>query len=122
VLAEFISSGEYAAHLRRVRKIYMSRRDCLLENLSRRFGEITINGSQGGTRLHWILPTSYPTAESIKELALKHEVSILIPEPKYCDDELKHRILTFCYAQVNEWKIREGVNVLGRVIDRLLSA
>ena len=53
-LAEFLQSGAYARHLHRSRKIYMSRRDALVEALQRHFG--TTAAGSAGLHLAWELP------------------------------------------------------------------
>ena len=38
-MGEFIRSGAYGNHLRRMRNIYCKRRDCLVEALREHFGQ-----------------------------------------------------------------------------------
>ncbi|MFL6675203.1 MAG: PLP-dependent aminotransferase family protein [Massilia sp.] len=51
-LADFLRSGQFAVHLRRMRRLYRSRRDLLVEALQRHAGEaITVHGSSAGIHL-----------------------------------------------------------------------
>jgi GntR family transcriptional regulator/MocR family aminotransferase len=42
-MAEFLASGSYAKHLRRIRQLYRERRDCLVETLLEHFGEVELS-------------------------------------------------------------------------------
>lgn len=63
VLAEFIASGSFAQHLRRVRKTYLQRRDALLHHLQARFGPTETYGTEGGMHLTWMLPATLSARE-----------------------------------------------------------
>lgn len=76
VLAEFISGGSFANHLRRIRHTYMQRRDCLVEALTAHFGDVDLLGVDGGMHLVWRLPSDFPQAEELQELALRCGVGI----------------------------------------------
>ena len=45
VLAAFLSEGHFMRHLRRMRKLYQARRDCLITELQRQLGDIISLGS-----------------------------------------------------------------------------
>ncbi|RUF08867.1 PLP-dependent aminotransferase family protein [Pseudomonas aeruginosa] len=67
VLADFLYSGTYAAHLRHVRSEYQRRRDCLIAALERGFPGSIFSGVDCGMHLCWHLPADAPSAP---ELAL----------------------------------------------------
>jgi GntR family transcriptional regulator/MocR family aminotransferase len=51
-LAGFLGSGQFGMHLRRMRRLYRSRRDVLVEALQRHAGAaITVHGSSAGIHL-----------------------------------------------------------------------
>ncbi|UGQ46691.1 MocR-like pyridoxine biosynthesis transcription factor PdxR [Massilia endophytica] len=51
-LAEFVRSGQFALHLRRMRRIYAQRRDALVEALERHLGGIAeVHGASAGMHL-----------------------------------------------------------------------
>jgi hypothetical protein len=57
IMAEFINSGEFDKHLRRIRIVYMARRDCLMEE---RPTDHAMTGHEGGMHLAWHLPHHCP--------------------------------------------------------------
>lgn len=57
VVADFINSGGYRRHLRRIRTLFRLRRDALARILNDEFGgHVQISGLEGGTHLIWSLP------------------------------------------------------------------
>jgi GntR family transcriptional regulator/MocR family aminotransferase len=51
-LADFLGNGQFGVHLRRMRRLYRSRRDALLEALERRVGDLAlVHGSSAGIHL-----------------------------------------------------------------------
>lgn len=76
VLAEFISSGQFRTHLRRIRQTYRCRRDCLVDELVRQFGHASIGGGDGGMHLCWRLPDSWQTAHQLQRAALGQGVAM----------------------------------------------
>jgi GntR family transcriptional regulator/MocR family aminotransferase len=51
-LADFLRSGQFGVHLRRMRRLYRSRRDLLLEALQRHAGDaVAVHGSSAGIHL-----------------------------------------------------------------------
>ena len=67
-MGEFIRSGAYGNHLRRMRNIYCKRRDCLIEALRTHFGPVQLSGLESGLHLAWHLPDNYPTRRSYRRL------------------------------------------------------
>jgi GntR family transcriptional regulator / MocR family aminotransferase len=76
VLAEFIESGLYDRHLRRARKLYKSRRDCLTSSLARYFGSADITGAAGGLHVVWHLPPGSPEAAVVEHRARLRGVGV----------------------------------------------
>ena len=76
VLAEFIEGGLYDRHLRRARKLYKSRRDCLKANLVRLFSGGAISGIEGGLHLVWRLPIDAPSASVVQQRARLRGVGV----------------------------------------------
>ncbi len=68
-LAAFIDSGEFAHHLRRLRKHYAARRDALASALARHFGGAPPRGMHAGMHLVWQAPAALPDAAAIEPLA-----------------------------------------------------
>lgn len=113
VLAEFIASGEYDRHLRRVRKTYMERRDYLVAALHQHFGEVNLVGMEAGRHLTWILPAGMPPASLIQDLARTRGIGIYTVNTDGADSNKACRFadnaLLLGYSSLDERQIREGV-------------
>jgi GntR family transcriptional regulator/MocR family aminotransferase len=56
-LADFLRSGEFALHLRRMRRLYRQRRDALVESIERHLGDrVVVEGASAGMHLALRLP------------------------------------------------------------------
>lgn len=76
VLAEFLETGEFLRHLRRIRSAYLKARDALIRSLREHFGEVTVFGAEGGMHLMWRLPDHLPDARRMQALALTRGVGL----------------------------------------------
>lgn len=121
VLADFIASGSYDHHLRRIRQLYRARRDCLIEALRARFGPVRLSGLEGGMHIVWHLPAHFPEAPEIQSLALQARVGVYALDGGAATDfgrtDYRRRTLLLGYSSLNETRIREGVERLARVLD-----
>lgn len=75
-MTDFMMSGAYARHLRRLRQMYLSRRNAALAALERHFGSIDVAGTESGMHFVWRLPNGFPPAREIEERALKVGVGV----------------------------------------------
>jgi len=122
-LAEFLESGEYVSHLRRIRHMYAARLATLREAINIYFTNVEIAGDQGGMHVTWMLPRKGLPAASIAELALKRGVGIYPVGTSFCrifkqTDEFR-RTLVMGYAAVRERYIREGIVRIAECISEL---
>jgi GntR family transcriptional regulator/MocR family aminotransferase len=62
VLTDFIESGGYDKHLRRLRRAYLERRDQLVASLAQHFGAPDLLGMASGTHVIWRMPDHLPDA------------------------------------------------------------
>lgn len=76
VLADFIKSGLFDRHLRRLRKLYKARRDCLKAALERHFGAVEIYGMDGGMHVVWRLPPGSPPAHVVERSARSMSIGV----------------------------------------------
>jgi GntR family transcriptional regulator / MocR family aminotransferase len=60
VLADFLRTGAYRHHLRRIRRAYREVRDTLMEELGCAFGDIDLWGVESGMHVMWRLPRHFP--------------------------------------------------------------
>ncbi|HEY1803829.1 MAG TPA: PLP-dependent aminotransferase family protein [Terracidiphilus sp.] len=59
VLTDFMTSGQFGRHIRRMRALYKSRRSALIESLHAEFGDsLEIHGTEAGMHLSVTLPDS----------------------------------------------------------------
>jgi len=113
VMAAFIESGGFAKHLRRIRRTYLLRRDCLVTAMRKHFGEVDLSGLDGGMHLSWQIPEQFPTGQELERLALRQGVGIysLPSGASYCGGakRLVERTILMGYSSLSEVSIREGV-------------
>jgi GntR family transcriptional regulator/MocR family aminotransferase len=121
-LATFISEGSYAHHLRRLRRIYASRRDHLIAALAQHLPEWRVEGAASGMHLVARLPANGPSAETVERMARAYDVgvySVLHGNAQAFDadasDSLNNALL-FGYAARNEAEIDDAVFRLRQMV------
>lgn len=127
VLAEFLESGLYDRHLRRTRKLYKNKRDCLRACLEKNFGAANISGADGGLHVVWRLPNGTPSADVIERHALIKGVGVyaLHSGGAYSFDREKAESwgrsdsLVLGYSAMSEQDIECAIDRLRRVIEEL---
>jgi len=117
-LADFIESGFYERHLRRLRSRNTSRRAALLESIGKYLGdraEVTGDGA-GAQVMLW--PKARVREDAVIRKAARLGVGIYGIGHCYLDGGKAERRVGFVlgYATLTEREIREGVRVLGRVL------
>lgn len=121
VLAEFISSGSFEQHLRRVRKTYLQRRDVLINSLHQHFGQVEISGEEGGMHLMWLLNNVSESARVIQNDALHHDVGIYTIDdgPALDYEKYVHRneAIFLGYPCLTSEEIETAVRRLSQVIN-----
>ncbi|MCC2111503.1 MAG: PLP-dependent aminotransferase family protein [Hyphomicrobiales bacterium] len=125
-MAEFIESGEFARHLRRIRQTYMKRRDHLVDALHRQFGDVELAGLDGGMHFTWQLPPDWPTADEISARALAENVGVYSTNNGAActpgDQRGSDHCLVLGYCALSEEQISEGVRRLGTFLPRIEGA
>jgi GntR family transcriptional regulator/MocR family aminotransferase len=120
LLARFIASGEYARHLRRLRKVLHLRRDALIHALRNRFGSVKLLGIEAPTQLAWVLGSAMPSAAEVRGRARLHGIAIDAPERIDGDDgsalRSLDRVIALGYAGPSEARIAEGVARLAEAL------
>jgi GntR family transcriptional regulator/MocR family aminotransferase len=127
VLADFIKSGAYAKHLRRIQRIYKSRRDILIESLEYHFKPVEISGQQSGMHILWQLPFGWPTGREIEDRARSRGVRVysLHREFSYRADTMNARgdtALIMGYSSLTESLIKKGIQKISDVVADLSSS
>lgn len=120
VLAEFIATGAYDTHLRRIRRTYLERRDCLIDSLRNHFGNVMLTGTDSGMHLAWHLPAGFPSAAELQALAAERAVGVYSLRSgaahDFGDCAYSDKTLLFGYSSLDEARIRAGIE---RVADAL---
>lgn len=114
-LAEFIVSGLYERHLRRVRRRNTVRRNALLEAIDKYLGgRVEVSGDGAGT--HVVLWTKKRIAEEILiDRALARGVGVY-GVTRYFLEKPSRTACMLGYARINEEDIREGIRRLAQVL------
>jgi GntR family transcriptional regulator/MocR family aminotransferase len=112
-MADFMTSGGFIRHLRRVRQLHRARRDALLGALREHFGACEILGDQSGTHLAWRLPDRIASASAVEAAALDAGVGVYTLASgaalQFEEREDSDRILLLGYASLTEREIERGV-------------
>jgi GntR family transcriptional regulator / MocR family aminotransferase len=120
VLNDFIETGAFEKHLRKIRRIYMARRDCLVAALQKHVGSVTINPVHCGTHLVWELPPDFPSAVKLQTLMLKQKIGVYTLRDQNIGDadylENCDRYLLLGFAALPEPAIEEGISKLARAL------
>jgi GntR family transcriptional regulator/MocR family aminotransferase len=114
-LAEFITSGMYERHLRRLRRRNASRREALLESVREFLGDrIELTGAGAGA--HVVLwPRRRVSEKRIVEQAASQDVGISGIGHCWLGRPARAGLI-LGYARLGETEIREGIRLLGQVL------
>lgn len=121
VLAEFLESGSFIHHLRKIRKLYLNRRNTLVECLQKHFKHSEISGAEGGMHITWTLPPDLPDATQVAALARSAGVGIYPLGNGACsfiaNAHQAERMIMLGFSSVSEAKIRDGIGRLADLIN-----
>ncbi len=124
-LADFIQSGSFMRHLRTIRHTYLQRRNSLVEELHRYFGDVQLAGLDGGMHLIWHLPSYFPPAAEVQRIAEDVGVGVycLKSGAAYCSDNNQYDLnaLMLGYSSVSRQMIQTGVKRLSKALMPMLN-
>lgn len=119
-LADFMESGGYERHVRRIRKLYYSRRNALLAALEKHFGGGEIIGDEAGMHLAWRLPRHLPPASTVEKLALEAGVGVYTlasgAAVNFDTSGESGRYLVLGFSSLTEREISSGIARLADVL------
>jgi GntR family transcriptional regulator/MocR family aminotransferase len=116
-LADFITEGHFARHLRKMRGLYKERRDALVEALTQELGDIIeITVPDAGMHLVAWLPERM-SAWDVARQASAHGLHILPLSPS-SQSPLQHDGLLFGFASASPEELRAGVKTLAQVLGK----
>jgi GntR family transcriptional regulator / MocR family aminotransferase len=118
-LAEFIDDGHFAAHIRKMSRIYRARRDHLVQSLKSAAGDrLTIIPPSGGMQLVASLGGRADEHEIAARLA-EHGVAVRPLSPHFVG-RVTDRGLFLGFAAWNEREIEQGAEIIGRVLRKAI--
>lgn len=110
-LAEFMASGQFSSHVRRMRKLYQYRRDLLNNAIVQAFGDkLRRVDSDGGMHSVFLLPSGYSDTE-ICQITDQYGLGIRALS-NYFSGEKSLQGLVMGFAGYNDEQINEGVSIL----------
>ena len=118
ILAEFISEGHFARHVRRTRTLYEERQQILVEEVERNLkGLVEMKADDAGMHLVGWLPDHLDDREAALRAA---EVNIRLSSiSDHCINKYPRGGLVFGYAGFDEAQIRSGIAKLTEVLTEL---
>jgi GntR family transcriptional regulator / MocR family aminotransferase len=113
-LAEFISEGHLARHIRRMRALYMERRDFMKRMIEENIACIEVNNTEAGMHFVGWLPSGTDDAAIARE-ALKVGLQVM-PVSAFAIHTLSRPGLLLGFAGFSKPVIRKGISELARVV------
>ncbi len=114
-LAEFLRSGDFERHIRRMRRLYAARRNALVGALSEFFGdEVTLGERQGG--LSMLVTLDVPLSEGdVASRAAQAGIGLRVASPYYAIPPARPTFL-MGFGAMSEERICQGVRRLAETI------
>ena len=117
-LADFIGEGHFARHLRKMRLLYLERRNALVEGLTRELGDILdITMPEAGMHLVAWLPQGIH-AQPVTQQAAAHGLRVL-PVMQSSPGSPRREGLLLGFASASPRELRSGAQTLARVLQML---
>lgn len=119
IVAKFFSSGKYNEHLLRISKVYLERRNLMLECLKQLMPEgVTWTSPKGGFSLWVTLPEGYSSIALLLS-AIDKGINFL-PGPLFDIDQRFVKHFRLSYAWSGPEQISEGIEILADAVKELL--
>jgi GntR family transcriptional regulator / MocR family aminotransferase len=121
-LADFMASGQYERHLRRMRRAHAARRTALVDSLELHLPAGQVVSDDAGMHLAWRIPDHLPDAMTLERIAALARVGIaamapgpVLPAASGVCDPARH--LVFGFTGLNEREIERGIEAFRAAID-----
>jgi GntR family transcriptional regulator/MocR family aminotransferase len=113
--ADFLSRGELDRHLRRMRALYRSRRDALVEALTEALPEVRVHGIRAGLHVTVQLRAD-DRGRVIRDEAARRGVGLTALGDYYLERSNDSSMLLLGYGRISETMIRRGVRELAAAV------
>ena len=115
VVARFIQEGHFAAHIRRMRKLYAERKDALLDAASRHLGGmLTVRPTETGFQTDGTLAPDFDATEVARQAAERDIV--VTPISRFCIVPAAQNGLILGFSAIPPAAIETGVRALSRLL------
>lgn len=121
-LADFIESGKYARHLRRMRRIYQQRREAMVSAIDTHMNDL-VTVSSDGSGMHLTMRLDAPLLDRDVSNALREQRISVSPLSTYChqgEDAERYNGFMLGYAGVRPEQADRLVGELGAAIRDLM--
>jgi GntR family transcriptional regulator/MocR family aminotransferase len=119
-LADFITEGHFARHIRRMRLVYEERRDALLEGLARHCnGLLSVHNADAGLQVAAFLPPSLSETEVLGRMEQRSLMATRL-STSYLGAKRRQGLL-LGFGGWDERRIAAASRTLGEVLESLLS-
>jgi GntR family transcriptional regulator/MocR family aminotransferase len=114
-LAEFLREGHFARHLRRMRTLYLGRRDALLAGLARHCGDLlTVHNADAGLHVATVLPAGVNDVAVVRRMAERGLTATALSS-RYVGGRPRSGLL-LGFGGWGERRIGDATEVLGEVL------
>lgn len=118
VLADFMDEGHFAAHIRRMCKIYAARHDALIEAATQRLqGLLEVVPTETGFHTIGLLAAGFMETEV--SMAAKERGISVSPIGRYCIEPIAMQGLVLGFSTIKAPEIKAGVETLAQVLEDL---
>jgi GntR family transcriptional regulator/MocR family aminotransferase len=118
-LAELMTSGLFARHLRRMQRHHRARRDALRAALRECFGDdVEMGQARAGIEMH-VRWRHHPVTDELIDAALAADIGLESMVPYYASPPADDPGVLMSYGRLDEQRIREGIHRLADVLAEL---
>jgi GntR family transcriptional regulator/MocR family aminotransferase len=115
VLTQFLAEGHFARHIRRMRGVYLKRRDALLSGLARHCGDrLTVYNTDAGLHVAVLLPAGLDDVDVVRRMAARGLTATAL-STCYAGTARRSGLL-LGFGGSTERRLLEATRVLGEVL------
>jgi GntR family transcriptional regulator/MocR family aminotransferase len=124
VIADFMQSGGYRNHIRKLRQKYRQSRDALVTGLKRHFGaKVQLFGQDAGMHILWKLPECLGGAEAVAVAAAAQDVGLYtfdgVGALEFEGSSLARDSLVLGYSSLTAEEVTEGIRRVAVAVETM---